>query len=415
MARFYNPSGGAGGDVSFTEEGCIVFPNDGEICNTADSSGDGSGFSTMSINPDTTTNDNRYIILDPTAPNHIHIRAGGEQDGSSADLFLGGERNNVHVSDGGRDVVINTRPATVVNTYTNLNATGNTNFIVANAANIHVGDTAYYAGGGDIVTVDSVTTDSPSAGLQTITANINGTPAIFVASAAHVFTHEESWNNSWLFNDAGVLIGPAMGSLAVNGIYNNHVDSLYLNSSEGIILDASNGEFLHDDNNPNNQIATIGDVDTATDKAYISLYSTADQGPFTANTIQPFTYTNVDFSNDISLVEGSLITFAKAGKYNLAFSAQLHQTNSSGIVNIWLRKNGNNMSATNTKCSITANNPYYVAAWNFFIDAAAGDDFELIWSSTSNHTVIEYEAATGSGATEHPSVPSIILTVNEID
>ena len=414
MARFYNPSSGAGGDVSFTGEGCIVFPNDGEVCNTANSSGDGYGLSTISINPDTTTGDNRYIIIDPTAPNHIHMRAGGTQDESSADLFLGGERNNVRVSDSGRDVVINARPAPVINTYTNENPTSNTNFIISNTASIYIGDTVF-APGGDTVTVDSVTSDSPSAGLQTVTANLNGTPAQFVGGAAHTFIHEESWNHSWLFNDDGVLTGPAMGSVAVNGIFNNFTDDLYIGSSEAIVLTGSNGEFLNDSSVPSNQIATIGDVDTATDKAYISLYSTADQGPFTANTIQPFTYTNVDFSNDISLVEGSLITFAKAGKYNLAFSAQFHQTNSSGILNIWLRKNGNNIPLTNTKCSITSNNPYYVAAWNFFIDAAVGDDFELIWSSDSPNTKVEYDTATGSGATEHPSIPSIILTVNQID
>jgi hypothetical protein len=258
MARFSVPanSGSGGGDVSFTAEGCIVFPNDGEICNTADSSGDGSGFSTMSINPDTNTNDNRYIILDPTAPNHIHIRAGGEQDGSSADLFLGGERNNVHVSDGGRDVVINTRPTTVVNSYVNANPVSNANFIVSNSANIYVGDTFFYAEGGDIFTVDSVTSDSPSLGLQTVTA-IGGT---FITGGAYVFSHEESWNNSWLFNDAGVLSGPAMGSVAVNGIFNNFVDDLYIGSSEAIQMGGTGGEFLNDSSIPSNQIATIGDI-----------------------------------------------------------------------------------------------------------------------------------------------------------
>lgn len=259
MARFYNPSSGAGGDVSFTVEGCIVFPNNGEVCNVPNSSGDGYGYSTMQITPDTTTGDNRYIIIDPTAPNHIHIRAGGTQDESSADLFLGGERNNVHVSDSGRDVVINARPAPIINTYTNENPTSNTNFIVSNTANIYIGDTVF-APGGDTVIVDSVTQDSPSAGLQTVTANLNGTPAQFVGGAAHVFIHEESWNHSWLFNDDGVLSGPAMGSVAVNGIFNNFTDDLYIGSSEAIQLTGSNGEFLNDSTIPANQIATIGDI-----------------------------------------------------------------------------------------------------------------------------------------------------------
>jgi hypothetical protein len=41
----------------------------------------------------------QYIIVDPTAPNHIHLRAGGTIDSSNAELFLGGENTGVQVSD----------------------------------------------------------------------------------------------------------------------------------------------------------------------------------------------------------------------------------------------------------------------------------------------------------------------------
>jgi hypothetical protein len=51
---------------------------------------------------------------------------------------------------------------------------------------------------------------------------------------------------------------------------------------------------------------------------------------------------------------------------------------------------------------------------NLFVNAAAGDYYELMWSSDSQHTVMEYEAPTGSGPTLHPAVPSIILTVNQV-
>jgi hypothetical protein len=49
---------------------------------------------------------NQYIIVDPTAVNHIHLRAGGTIDGSSAELFLGGENTNVQVSDTTKAVYI---------------------------------------------------------------------------------------------------------------------------------------------------------------------------------------------------------------------------------------------------------------------------------------------------------------------
>jgi hypothetical protein len=256
MARFSVPanSGGGGGDVSFTEEGCIVFPNDGEICNTADSSGDGSGFSTMSINPDTNTNDNRYIILDPTGPNHIHIRAGGDIDQSSADLILGGERNKVHISDAARDVIISTRPATVINTYTNDNLTSSATFVTSNASDINIGYVVN-VGGFDYI-VDEIANNVPEEGLLSVAAS----GASFTAGASYVFTYEQEYDNGWNFNSDGVLLGPAMGSLAVNGIFNNFVDDLYIGSSEGVVLDSTSGEFLNDSSIPSNQIATIGDI-----------------------------------------------------------------------------------------------------------------------------------------------------------
>ena len=134
------------------------------------------------------------------------------------------------------------------------------------------------------------------------------------------------------------------------------------------------------------------------------------------NTVQAMRLRTTDFANGISIsgTNNSRISIGHTGKYNIAFSAQLHQTNSSAVINIWIAKNGTALPWTNTKMDITANNPFVVAAWNFFVDATAGDYYELIWSSTSDHTVIEAAPATGSGATLHPAIPSVILTVNQV-
>lgn len=393
---------------TFTNSGCIRLPGNGEICNPINSSGDGLGYSTISITPDAGTEDNRYIIIDPTAPNHIHIRAGGNIDESGADLFLGGEKNNVVVSDSARDVFINTRPDMVINSYTNLNEVPGINFIVVNTADIGIGYTVNVDGTEYLV--DSV--ENFDEGSKIVTAS----GASFTAGESYTFFYNPEYTNSWEFGSNGYLYGPAEGGLKVLGISNpGEEQHIFVTSGDKVLLNGANGEFLNDYTVPGNQIATIGDVDTATDKAYISVSSSADQGPFTADAIQAFTYTDVDFSNDITLTEGSKINFAKAGKYNIAFSAQMHQTNSSGVVQIWMRKNGNNMPSTNTKFSITANNPYYVAAWNLFVDIAEDDFIELVWSSDDDHTKVEYEPATGSGPTEKPAIPSIILTVNQID
>lgn len=266
MARFSGSSGGAGGNAN---TGDITF-NGIQIIGAGTAAGDGSNNGTIRLVPDGDLASDQYLIIDPTAPNHIHIRAGGTQDASSSDLFLGGERNHVLVSDNGRTVSVSTRPETVVNTYTNTNPTSNTNFTVSNAANIYVGDTVFYSGG-DVLTVDSVTPDSPSAGTQTVTANLNGTPGQFVGSGAHIFSHEEEWNNSWIFGDDGVLSGPAMGSLAVNGIYNSVGNDLYIGSGDAVVVTGTEGEFLNDSSIPANQIATIGDVGASSTTSFQSV------------------------------------------------------------------------------------------------------------------------------------------------
>jgi len=80
-------------------------------------SGDGLNYDTIKLIPDAELhrNDNvygndQYLIIDPTGgePNHIHIRSGGTIDSSTTDLFLGGEKNNVRVSDTNDRVAITT-------------------------------------------------------------------------------------------------------------------------------------------------------------------------------------------------------------------------------------------------------------------------------------------------------------------
>lgn len=66
-------------------------------------SGDGNGYDTIKLVPDAELVNNgsdQYIIIDPTQPNHIHIRAGGNQDNSGAELIIGGENSYVKIGAG---------------------------------------------------------------------------------------------------------------------------------------------------------------------------------------------------------------------------------------------------------------------------------------------------------------------------
>lgn len=63
---------------------------------------------TIFLIPSTSYGDanHQYIVVDPTAPNHIHLRAGGTIDNSTAELFLGGENTGVQVSDNSKETYI---------------------------------------------------------------------------------------------------------------------------------------------------------------------------------------------------------------------------------------------------------------------------------------------------------------------
>jgi len=227
-----------------------------QVIGAGTASGDGYGLGTLELVPDGNITSDQYLIIDPTAPNHIHIRAGGTQDASNADLFLGGERNNVHISDGGRNLSISTRPEQVINTYVNANEISNTQFIISNSANINIGDTLFSIESGDTATVNSVTLDSPNAGSQTVTAEIGGIPAQFISGSTYIFIHEESYNNQWIFDSDGYLYGPGEGVLLlVEGIYNakSHLTLQAMGINNKVILDGQNGEFINDASDPENQ------------------------------------------------------------------------------------------------------------------------------------------------------------------
>jgi hypothetical protein len=137
----------------------------------------------------------------------------------------------------------------------------------------------------------------------------------------------------------------------------------------------------------------------------------------TANSIQAIRCNSTLFNKGIVMVNSTggptnatRIKIINAGRYNIQFSLQLHQQNSSGIINVWLRKNTVDVQYSNTRVDITSNNPYSVAAWNFFVDAVPNDFYEIVWSSTSNNTEILYLIE----ANGHPAVPSVILTIHQI-
>jgi hypothetical protein len=145
---------------------------------------------------------------------------------------------------------------------------------------------------------------------------------------------------------------------------------------------------------------------------YGSFYDTTNQP---GGSIRPFTLNTTDFSDGVSIVGGSEITFTTLGKYNIAFSAQIIKTGGTATnIWIWLRHNGVDVPDSATVLEMGNNNLYLVAAWNFFIDVdTSPQQFELMWYTPSTHVSIGAisDANTPAGV---PGVPSIILTVNKV-
>ena len=141
----------------------------------------------------------------------------------------------------------------------------------------------------------------------------------------------------------------------------------------------------------------------------------ATQIAASANTAYAMSLGETDISRGISIVDTNKITVDRAGIYNIQFSTQLDRSNSGNdVVDIWFRKNGVNVPDSNTKVTISggANASKLVAAWNFFVEANAGDYFQIMWNTPDTNVRLHYDAA-GTSPTR-PITPSVIVTVNEV-
>jgi len=148
--------------------------------------------------------------------------------------------------------------------------------------------------------------------------------------------------------------------------------------------------------------------------SYGSFYDTTTQTATTINTPYSMSFNTTDISNGVA-ISGSgntKIKFTNPGVYDLQFSAQLARAVGSGTENvlIWIRKNGSNIANSNTDVTFAGGtNVRQVAAWNWFLNVAASDYYEIMWSSTSTNIILQ------SDATTTPAVPSVIATVTRID
>ena len=158
------------------------------------------------------------------------------------------------------------------------------------------------------------------------------------------------------------------------------------------------------------QAIALGETGVSNYGNFLSTVSQPNAGATAANAI---TYNTTDLSSGVSVVSSSRITIANAGIYNIEFSAQLQKSSGGDDqVDIWLAKNGSNVANSNTTIMLHSNPGYEVAAWNFLVQANAGDYYELYWSSAD--TTAQIHAASAGTNPTRPAIPSVILSVTQV-
>lgn len=130
----------------------------------------------------------------------------------------------------------------------------------------------------------------------------------------------------------------------------------------------------------------------------------------------PVPLNTTDFASGVSITDGSKITFAVSGRFNIMFSSQLEKGDAgTDTMSVWLRKNGDNVPWTNTDVVIVASdaNSRHMVALNFFVEAVPGDQFQLMMTTTTSNQMVIRAVGTQTNP-DRPEIPSTILTVNQV-
>ena len=123
-------------------------------------------------------------------------------------------------------------------------------------------------------------------------------------------------------------------------------------------------------------------------------------------------------SRAIRIISNERITVDHAGIYSLTFSIQFSNTdNSIHDTNIWLRKNGVDVPASDSRFSVIARHGSVdgnvIGCVNFVLGVTTNDYLELMWATSNVAAYIHAEAAQTSPFA-HPSIPGIICTVVQV-
>jgi hypothetical protein len=150
-----------------------------------------------------------------------------------------------------------------------------------------------------------------------------------------------------------------------------------------------------------------------------SFWDETSQVATLANTVYAIKLRQVDTaSRGTKIILNERITFDHPGIYSITFSIQFSNTDSAiHDINVWLRKNGVDVPASDSRFSITAKHGSLdgnvIGTVNFVLNLTTNDYLELMWSTGDVKAYIHAEAAQTSPFA-HSSIPGIICTVVQV-
>ena len=256
--------------------------------------------------------------------------------------------------------------------------------------------------------------------------NLQGT-ASYATNALSASQAQNAVSSSFSQN----TISGSFSNFAVSSSYSVNSDTSISSSYAQTASFASNGGVTQLLAGPNITISPLsgkgqvtisstgtgtGSFNTATG-SYGSFYDTTTQINPVANTANSMSFNETAITNGVA-ISGSISPFntyiktENAGVYNIQFSAQVDKTDGgTDSVDIWIRKNGTDLLDTATTVTLNNNNDASVAAWNWFVQSAANDYYQIIWASADTDMRLLAEVS----SSVHPGIPSVIATANRID
>jgi hypothetical protein len=162
-------------------------------------------------------------------------------------------------------------------------------------------------------------------------------------------------------------------------------------------------------------ISAAAEADSA---PYGAFQDSTDQTAANTTTAYAVTFNTTDYSNGIYISDSSRLNVRNYGIYNIQFSFQFKNDSNDGQdVDIWFRKNGTNVAASNSKFYLparksTGDPSHLIAAMNYVLEMNANDYVEVMWRVSDTGVSLEYYPTDTSPT--RPATPSTIITMSYV-